>query len=82
MTDIHPEHLGSGGLGALLTGGLMWAWKVWRRDRQDSREEGALSQRVAALEQSQKETREDLREMRTEMHDGFREVRELLLKGG
>jgi len=74
-----PEHLGSGGVGAVLTAFLMWASKFWRRNRDDGKLEGRQAERFKALEAGQVELRNDMRDFRKEHQADMRELRELLM---
>jgi hypothetical protein len=78
MTDFSPEHLGSGGVGAVLTGALMWGWRFLRQDRADSRAAGVQEQRLTALEAAHRELRQDVRDFRAEVKHDLRDIREAL----
>src|SRR5690242_13397163 len=81
MADFNADHVtaaaGGGGVAALLTALLTWGTKYLKHDRQEARDEGAREARLKVLEERHGETQAALKEMREEVRDGFREIREL-----
>jgi hypothetical protein len=61
--EVH-EHVASAGAGGFLLMAAHWAWKFLRRDRAETKAEGASSERMRNLENGQREVRQDLRDLR------------------